>query len=216
MLVKICGLTRQSDAALAEQLGAHFLGAIMAGGPRNISESAAAHVLGKRRPTVRRAVVFGEQPPDEIARIAALLELDVVQLHGQTTVADITWLQQRVDCAVWPVLRVEGTSLPPEAVALGNVAGSLLLDAKVVGHLGGTGVALEWSALADDVQALREQLPKLGIILAGGLNPSNIARAASLLSPAVVDVSSGVESAPGLKDAELLTAFILAARAATG
>ncbi|MDQ6611677.1 MAG: phosphoribosylanthranilate isomerase [Gemmatimonadota bacterium] len=217
MLVKICGLTRHSDAALAEALGADFIGVIMAGGPRHLSEKAAAHVLGPRRHSVRRTVVFGDQSLSEIERIALSLDLDAVQLHGQHVSAGaIDWLRKRLNCAVWPVLRVEGTTLPENSHAIGAAAGTLLLDAKVVGQLGGTGVALDWNGLSDAVQSLRNELPKLQIILAGGLNASNVSVAAQLLSPDVVDVSSGVESTPGVKDADSLEAFILAARAITG
>ena len=213
MLVKICGLTRPSDAALAESLGADFLGVIMAGGPRHLTEEAAAHVLGARRHGVRRAVVFGSQSREEIAGIAERLDVEVMQLHAVVSLADIAWLERRLNCAVWPVLRVEGTTIPDDAIELGRATGSLLLDAKVVGQLGGTGVALDWKGLANDGLNIRRQMPTLQIILAGGLNASNVGDARRLLSPDVVDVSSGVESAPGVKDAEKLRAFLVAARA---
>ena len=212
MLVKICGLTRTSDAELAESLGADFLGVIMAGGPRNLSEANARTVLGPRRHSVRRVAVFGSQKLSEIAEIANRIDLDVVQLHGTPGVADIAWLRDRINCAVWPVLRVEGTVISSLAIELAEASGALLLDAKVVGQLGGTGVQLDWRGLASGVQSLRVQMPKLLLILAGGLNASNVAEAERLLSPDVVDVSSGVESAPGLKDEKLLHAFMAAVR----
>ncbi|MEP6763865.1 MAG: phosphoribosylanthranilate isomerase [Gemmatimonadaceae bacterium] len=213
MLAKICGLTRPSDAELAESFGADFLGVIMAGGPRHLTEVAASHVLGAPRHGVRRVVVFGTQPREEIAGIAVRLRLDVIQLHSHANASDIKWLQERTPCAVWPVLRVDGTTIPGEAVRLGGSAGSLLLDARVVGQLGGTGVALDWRGLASAVDALRHEMSSLQIILAGGLNPKNVREARSLLSADVVDVSSGVESAPGIKNTELMKAFLLAAHA---
>ena len=215
MLIKICGLTRTEDAELAESLGADYLGAIMAGGPRHLDASAAKAVLGPRRHAVRRVAVFAAQSRTEIAQIASDLALDVVQLHGEHTADDIEWLRANVDATVWPVIRVAGTVLPPETTERAAAAGTVLLDAKVVGQLGGTGVALDWAALREDVTTLRAQVPGLSVILAGGLNARNIAIAKSLLDPDVVDVSSGVELSPGIKDAVALEAFLNAARATT-
>lgn len=212
MLIKICGLTRQADAELAESLGADFIGVIMAGGPRNLTATVAMQVLGQRRHTVRRVAVFGSQSRTKIAELADRLDLDVVQLHGDPTADDILWLNERVTATVWPVVRVEGTTLPPATSEVAEAAGAVLLDAKVVGHLGGTGVALHWTELRGDVQRLRDQTPYLRIILAGGLRAANVQNARDLLTPEVVDVSSGVEIAPGIKDAAALEAFIKAGR----
>jgi len=212
MLIKICGLTRQADAELAESLGADFIGAIMAGGPRNLTATAAVQVLGQRRHTVRRVAVFGSQSRTKIAELADRLDLDVVQLHGDPTADDIHWLNERVTATVWPVVRVDGTTLPIGTFEVAEAAGAVLLDAKVVGQLGGTGVALHWAELRGDVQRLRDQVPYLRIILAGGLRASNVQNARDLLAPEVVDVSSGVEIAPGIKDAAALQAFITAGR----
>lgn len=217
MLVKICGLTRTADAELAESLGADFLGVIMAGGPRHLSMAEAAAVLGKRRPNVRRVVVFGNQSVEDIADIATALDLDVVQLHGDVSPelvqAAVHWLQERVDAWVWPVLRIAGTQLPPNVSALAREAKAVLLDAKVVGHLGGTGVTLNWAELRADVARLRAEVPEVSVVLAGGLRPGNVQNARDLLSPDVVDVSSGVEVSPGIKDAEKLVQFMAAAGA---
>jgi phosphoribosylanthranilate isomerase len=212
MLIKICGLTRDADAALAEQMGADYLGAIMAGGPRNLREAEARRVLGPRRRTIQRAVVFGEQSLEQMASIAERLSLDVMQVHRDIGASDVAWLRARVDCAVWPVLRIAGTSIPPAAFELADAAGFLLFDARVVGQLGGTGVTLDWKGLQAEVAELRDEVTALEIILAGGLNSKNVAVAAQLLQPDVVDVSSGVESAPGIKDAAAMAALINAAR----
>ena len=212
MLIKICGLTRQADAELAESLGADFIGAIMAGGPRNLTATAALQVLGQRRHTVRRVAVFGSQSRTKIAELADRLDLDVVQLHGDPTADDIHWLNERVTATVWPVVRVDGTTLPIGTLEVAEAAGAVLLDAKVVGQLGGTGVALNWAELRGDEQQLRDQVPYLRIILAGGLRASNVQNARNMLAAEVVDVSSGVEIAPGIKDAAALEAFIKAGR----
>ncbi len=213
MHVKICGLTRQADAALAESLGANFLGAILAGGPRHLTVDAATQVLGPRRHTVARVAVFGTQSRTEIAEIATGLALDVVQLHGDQSVADIDWLLARTDGEVWPVIRVSGTVLPPDTLARAQAAGTVLLDAKVVGQLGGTGVALDWHGLQGEVATLRARVPGLKVVLAGGLHAANLASARGLLNPEVVDVSSGVEQSPGIKHPVALAAFLNAVRA---
>lgn len=214
--VKICGLTRAGDAEHAAQTGAAYLGAIMAGGPRLLTEAQASTVLGRRRNGVQRVVVFGVQPLDEILRTVEALDLDIAQLHGTCTPMGVATLRRESGRMVWPVLRIDGTTLPGNAVALADAAGAVVLDAHVVGQLGGTGVALNWSGLQKAVVALRASVPGVRIILAGGLRPANVSDAIRLLAPDVVDVSSGVESEPGIKDSVLVEQFVAAARSAAG
>jgi phosphoribosylanthranilate isomerase len=179
-----------------------------------LSLEAARVVLGPRRHTVRRVAVFGEQNVSEIRVIADELDLDVIQLHGTQTLEAVAHLAQTTERTVWPVLRVDGTTLPGHAVALARATGHLVLDAHVVGQLGGTGVALDWSGLRAAVASLRQQVPSVQLILAGGLRPANVAQAIQLLSPQVVDVSSGVEAAPGVKDPALVQQFVRAVHGA--
>ena len=212
--VKICGLTRRSDAEVAERAGASFLGVILAGGPRLVDISIARDVLGPRRHTVRRVAVFGDQAIDEILTLSDLLDLDVMQLHGDPSPAQVSALRKVSSRAVWPVLRVEGIVLPSNARALAEAAGALVLDAKVVGQLGGTGTALDWEGLVEAVTQLRTAVPGFELVLAGGLRARNVAHAMALLEPDVVDVSSGVETAPGVKDPVAIDAFVTAVSAA--
>lgn len=214
--VKICGLTRASDAAHAERHGADYLGVILASGPRLLSVAAARDVLGVRRAGVRRVGVFGARRVSEIVSIAEAIDLDVLQLHGDPTVDEILAIRERTKRSVWPVVRVEGTQLPESAIALAETAGALVLDAKVIGQLGGTGVALDWAGLTSQVAALRHSLPSLQLILAGGLRSENVTDAIALLEPEVVDVSSGVELSPGVKDPMAVERFVSAVRAAKG
>ncbi|WP_310569369.1 phosphoribosylanthranilate isomerase [Gemmatimonas sp.] len=214
--VKICGLTRERDAQHAVTTGASYIGAIMAGGPRLLTMDRARAVLGPRRHDVQRVVVFGDQHPDDVIVTVQTLDLDVAQLHGAYTAASIDTIRRETGRMVWPVLRVAGTMLPDDAAALGASAGTVVLDAHVVGQLGGTGVALDWSGLRNAVGALRESVPGIRIILAGGLRPRNVIEAIRLLSPDVVDVSSGVESETGLKDPMLVEQFVAAVRSAAG
>ncbi|GAB1341262.1 phosphoribosylanthranilate isomerase [Gemmatimonas sp.] len=209
--VKICGLTREDDAALAEAAGAAYLGTILAGGPRLLTPARARNVLGPPRHNVRRAAVFGDSSAREVISLAEQLELDVVQLHGARAAAEVAYIARESGREVWPVLRIAGTTLPPDAAELAAISGCVVLDAHVVGQLGGTGVALDWSGLADAVSSLREAVPGLQLVLAGGLRAENVREAIRLLSPQVVDVSSGVESAPGVKDPVRVQQFVQAA-----
>jgi len=206
--VKVCGLTRPEDARQAEALGATFLGVILAGGPRLVTEAQAARILGAPRPGVGRVAVFGEQPLEVVARARDALRLDVVQLHGGTTPEAVAWLRATGEAAPWPVVRLAGGVLPPEAREVAAAAGVLVLDALVPGQLGGSGVPLDWNALVDPLAALRRSVPGVRVVVAGGLRPGNVAGMVRLLAPEVADVSSGVESAPGVKDPTLLAQFM--------
>ncbi|MEN9819033.1 MAG: N-(5-phosphoribosyl)anthranilate isomerase [Gemmatimonadota bacterium] len=210
--VKVCGLTRPEDAQRAEALGAAYLGVILAGGPRLVTTAQAAKVLGPPRRGVRRVAVFGAQGADEVARVRDTLRLDVVQLHGPATPETVAWLRAGGEAAAWPVVRVAGAALPPEAVDLAAAAGVLVLDALVPGQLGGTGVPLDWPALAAAVGALRSSVPGVQMVVAGGLRPGNVRAMCRVLLPEVVDVSSGVEVSPGIKDPARLAQFLSEAR----
>ena len=202
--IKFCGLTRPEDARQAVALGASYLGVIFAGGPRMLTLERAAAVLADASSSARRVGVFADQSEADIARAANTLDLDVVQLHTAVDPARIARLRENVDAHIWPVVRISGERLPMAVSELIDIADGLLLDAFVPGSLGGNGVALAWSALADEIQRIRSEKP---IILAGGLRPANVSEAIAAFGPDVVDVSSGVESAPGIKDHEQMRAF---------
>ncbi len=212
--VKFCGLTRPEDAEQAAVLGARFAGVIFAGGPRLLSPERARDVLAPLAGgTVLRVGVFGDQNVAEIAGIAHASGLDVVQLHGGATMVSIARLRERFAGAVWGVVRVSGDEIPGSAESLGTEADGVVFDAAVPGRLGGTGVALAWEAVGPAVARLRGLWPsQRRVVLAGGLRPANVERASALVRPDVVDVSSGVESAPGVKDHGLMRAFADAAR----
>jgi phosphoribosylanthranilate isomerase len=205
--VKFCGLTRPEDVACARALGARYLGAIRAGGPRHLEADAWRDLLGPDCAPVTRVAVLGRMTPDAIVTEARALQADVVQWHGDPSAADCAAVVA-VGLRLWPVLRVAGERLPEDAWALAPHAEALVLDAKVTGTLGGTGVALDWSALAADVARWRRDWPSVRLVIAGGLRPENVAAAIRLLEPDVVDVSSGVEAAPGIKDPERMQAFV--------
>lgn len=212
--IKICGLTRARDAQHAADLGARWLGGILAGGPRHLEDAQWAGLLGVRRGGAGRVAVFGEESPERLVARARAIACDVAQWHGDPTPEGVR-IVARAGVTVWPVLRVAGTRLPDAAWTLAAEAPALVLDAKVVGALGGTGVALDWAALADDVARWRRDHPGCALVLAGGLRPDNVGRAITLLRPDIVDVSSGVETAPGHKDPGRLDAFFHAVHGAS-
>ena len=208
--IKFCGLTRTEDADQAVALGAAYTGVILAGGPRQVTAARAAEILANVPPSVRRVGVFGDQATDEIVRVAEVARLDVVQLHGGHDDRSVAELRRSFQGDIWRVVRLGPTPLPRDAHivgAAGDVGDGLLLDSYVQGALGGTGVALPWETLAPRVAELRKACAGRPIILAGGLKSGNVQRAIRALAPDVVDVSSGVESAPGIKDHSRMRVF---------
>ena len=203
--IKFCGLTRREDAEYAAALGASYVGVIFAGGPRNLTLEQASDVLAAVPRDVRRVGVFADQTPDDIARSAYALRLDVVQLHGGARAPRIEAVRASFDGKIWPVYRVAEPPLPADVATLAGLGDGLVLDSYVRGTLGGTGATMAWSALSEDVDRLRRDMRLF--VLAGGLRPDNVAQAIAALTPNVVDVSSGVERAPGIKDHDRMRAF---------
>ena len=202
--VKICGLTRPADAALAAELGARYVGVILATGPRLLSADHAREVLGAAHGPARVAVVGGGTP-ESLAAAGLKTGADILQLHGDQEIDEIDRLRALWPGRLWVVIRIGPEGLPPDAAERASHADAVLLDARVEGRLGGTGQAFDWRVVTQDMAALRAKAP---IVLAGGLTPDNISEALDVLTPHVVDVSSGVESAPGIKDAARMRAFM--------
>jgi phosphoribosylanthranilate isomerase len=202
--IKFCGMTRAEDALEAARLGASYVGVVFAAGPRRQTLAQARAVLAGLEAPVRRVGVFGGQSAAEIGDIATALELDVVQLHGDPSTQMMEEVRRVFRGHVWPVLRLAGQQMPPGVAGLFDAADAVVLDAFVAGELGGTGVALPWEALRTPLAMVRA---RGRLVLAGGLRPENVGRAILLLRPDVVDVSSGVESAPGVKDHARMRAF---------
>jgi phosphoribosylanthranilate isomerase len=205
--VKFCGLRRPEDAALAVDLGATYVGVIFAGGPRLVTVAEARRVVEAARGRARAVGVFGSDSPDTIARIVREAGLDVVQLSADPDAGTVDAVRSATGAEVWAAVRC-GVPLPPIASTLFEHADAVLLDAKVEGRLGGTGQTLPWAAIAPALRAVRGTDGRL--VLAGGLTAGNVAEAIDVLHPDVVDVSSGVESAPGVKDHERMRAFVKA------
>jgi phosphoribosylanthranilate isomerase len=212
--IKFCGMTRATDAVQAARAGASYVGVVFAGGPRRQDDASAGAIFAGLPEAVRRVAVFGVEPAAAIARRASALGLFAVQLHGDPTAHDVRAVRRVWSGAIWAALRVSGTELPPVAGELFETADAVVLDAKVEGQLGGTGTALAWRELAAQVAALRGAGARL--VLAGGLQPGNVAAAVRALAPDVVDVSSGIESTVGIKDPIRMRAFRDAVRSVEG
>lgn len=202
MLVKICGITNLADALAAVDAGADALGFMFyEPSARNISPAAAREIIAQIPPRVAKVGVFVNASVETIRRIAAECGLDTVQLHGEETPE---FCAQFAPLKVWKAIRVRDQS---SLRALPNYkTDAWLLDSYVAGQPGGTGEKFNWD-LAVAAKALGRP-----VILAGGLTPGNVSDAVRQVRPFGVDVSSGVESAPGKKNAAKVKAFIQAAK----
>jgi phosphoribosylanthranilate isomerase len=200
MWVKICGITSESDALLAVAMGADALGFVFAPSARQVSVRLVDDIIRRLPPEVLTVGVFRDEHPDRVIEIARTAGLGAVQLHGRESV-DAT---HQVHASVPVVIKAFAAGSDDLHRADEFGANMILVD----GATPGSGTAFDWS-LMDAVSA------DTHLILAGGLAPDNVTAAIRRVQPWGVDVSSGVESAPGRKDARKLKAFIEAARSVT-
>jgi len=206
--IKICGVTLADDAARVAAAGVDFVGLnFWPKSKRYLAPERAQLVAAAARGAgqVKLVGVFVDAALDEIQRIAALIDLDVIQLHGDETVNECTEVSRAVYRPVWKAIAVGS------AKDVGRLdvwpADALLLDAPTPGR-GGAGARFD-HGLAREA---RERFPTKNIVLAGGLDPANVASAIALVEPWAVDVASGVEAAPGIKDPAKVAAFVAAVR----
>jgi phosphoribosylanthranilate isomerase len=201
--VKICGVTRVEDAEAVARSGADFIGLnFWSGSKRCVSIDAAREIAAAARAVASVAVVgvFVNASIDEVAAIAADVPLDVIQLHGDESPEDAASIVAQSQRWLWKAIAVpSGAALDLDALDRWP-ADALLLDAATPGR-GGSGVTIDWSTAADAARRRR-------VMLAGGLTPENVAAAVRAVSPWGVDVASGVETSPGIKDAGRIAAFI--------
>lgn len=194
--VKICGITNLEDALMAAEAGADAIGFVFfSKSPRHIFPEQAASIIKRLPPFVQTVGLFVNEELATVNATADLCGLDLVQLHGEETPKFCQTVNRRVIKA----FRVKNmTSL--DEIRNYQVAASLL-DAWSPSAHGGTGKSFNWEIAATAAISQR-------IILAGGLTPDNVAGAVQIVKPYAVDVSSGVESAAGKKDAEMVRRFI--------
>lgn len=200
--IKICGVTRARDAAQAVALGVDAIGVILlATGPRQVSLQQARAVLTEVQGTVMRVGLFMNAEADQISAVLDALELDLLQFHGQ---------ESDRFCAAFgrPFLKAVAASQTALAGWSDDwpQARGFVVDSHEPGQAGGSGKTFDWTSFpGDSVRPL---------LLAGGLGPDNVATAIATARPWGVDVSSGVESEPGCKDADQMTRFVSEVRRA--
>ena len=192
--VKICGITDYEDASIAVELGAAALGFIFAHSPRQVTPQKARDIISAIPPFVKTVGIFVNQDPIEINKVMRYCGLDLVQLHGDESPDFCDELMPYTIKA----LRIKDEASPRTAQAYRGNVRALLLDTYSKDKAGGTGETFDWQ--------LAIKIKKLGIpiILAGGLGPSNIEGAISIVRPYAVDVNSGVEERPGKKSHSLI------------
>jgi len=200
---KICGLTRPEDAALAVAHGAWRLGVIFAGGPRLVDVARARDIVAAAS-GVPVLGVFGAQSVAEICDLTEAAGLAGAQLHGASDVAMAERLRSS-GLEVWRVAMIEESSALAEVLAERAAgADALLVEPILRDRRGGKGMTLPIELAI----AARRAAPDFRFVLAGGLRPENVAERIRLVCPDAVDVSSGVESAPGRKDHQRLMRFL--------
>ena len=202
--IKFCGITNLDDAQRAVDAGAWAIGLILwPGSARACDPAQAARISARLRRTVEIAGVFVNQPLDEVERLADTIGLSLVQLHGDEGPAYAAEAARRTGAKI---IKAQSVRLASDVVAVQAFRTDFhLLDTHRAGLRGGTGETFDWSMLA----GRRSSVP---LILSGGLHPGNVAEAIETVRPFAVDVASGTEASPGIKDPDKLTAFAAAVR----
>lgn len=208
--VKICGLRDMAMMQAAVDAGASYVGLVFfPKSPRNVSILQAANVAGAVPVGIAKVALVVDADDALLDAITAQVPLDILQLHGRETPARVSAIRARYGL---PVMKAVGVADADDLTVVDDysqVADQILVDAKPPKDAalpGGNGLAFDWRLIA----GRRWPVPWM---LAGGLTPDNVAEAIALTGASQVDVSSGVESAPGVKDAALIDAFCRAAKA---
>jgi phosphoribosylanthranilate isomerase len=214
--IKICGIRDVETAVRVAELGADAIGINFCdGSPRHVANADTAAAIVKSLPTGVAAVgVFVNQSADQIREICAATGMTTVQLHGDepdSLIDELPDLQVIRAIRIGEDVAAQTTTLLAGYAKLIRPPSAWLVDARVPGVYGGTGQTVDWGQLAPEH---RQGWPRL--ILAGGLTPDNVAEAVAIVRPDGVDVASGVESAAGVKDLQLVARFITACRTAAG
>ncbi len=194
--IKICGITNKEDALRAADLRVDALGFIFAESPRRVEPNVVCEIVKLLPPFISTVGVFIDEDKEKVKKIVDLCSLTGLQFHGEETPVYCQGFRQKIIKS----FRVKDESVIEKAA--GYKVDAYLLDAYLPGIPGGTGKTLNWE--------IAKKVKKLGVplILSGGLNPDNIARAISEVRPYAVDVSSGVESKEGKKDSEKLERLV--------
>lgn len=199
--IKICGITRPEDALAAARAGADAIGLVFyEASSRAVDIAQARQICAALPPFVSSVGLFVDAPQERVREVLQQVPLDLLQFHGDET-------PEYCELFVRPWIKAlrmrEGIDLALEASRYAAARG-LLLDAWVPGQPGGTGETFDWQRVPRD--------PGYPVVLAGGLNPDNVAAAVHQCRPWAVDVSGGVEERPGIKSATAISAFVRGVR----
>ena len=201
MFVKVCGITRLTDALHAVKSGATALGFVFwPHSPRYVTPERAAEIIAELPSTIVTVGVFVNEPVTGIRDVVGKSRITTVQLHGDEPPA-------YADGLGWPIIRSVTVEDADDACAAWPAETVFLVDAIDPVRRGGTGGQVDWARAAEIARARR-------IVLAGGLTPANVAQAIAAVRPYGVDVSSGVEQSPGVKDFDKVARFVANARSA--
>lgn len=201
--IKICGITRAEDAELVAALGADAVGFVFnTQSPRRVTPEQAREVAQHLPAFVTRVGLFVDARKETVEKVRDAVGLDLLQFHG----AEMPAFCRGFNKPYIKAIRMRDGIDVHAAAAAHETAAGVLLDSYVAGQVGGTGSAFDWTRVPSDLGK--------PLIIAGGLNPDNVARAVAQLRPYAVDVSSGVEADKGIKDVGKLKAFFEAVASA--
>jgi phosphoribosylanthranilate isomerase len=204
--VKICGITREEDLAVAVAAGADATGFIVGvkSSPRNLTLERAEKLMSQVPIFVDRVVVTPANSVDPLVKTCETLKPDAVQIHGENPL-DASVIRQKIpEARLIKTVYVRTADAVNDAVKASGSFDAVLLDSFAQGKHGGTGIVHDWE-LSGRIRRVIEPKP---LILAGGLKPHNVENAIRVVQPYAVDVSSGVESSPGVKDPQKIFEFI--------
>ena len=208
--IKICGISTGQALEAAIRARADYAGFVFfPKSPRNVSPAEAAHLSERAAGRIARVGLFVDATDEQIAEALAAARLDVLQLHGSETPERAAQIGARFGVPVWKALSVATAQDVARAACYAETAERVLFDAKTPkGTLpGGMGLSFDWTLVAN-------WKGPVAWGLAGGLSPENVAEAVRLTGAPLMDTSSGVESAPGIKDEDRIAAFCSAVRSA--
>ncbi|MDK2760493.1 MAG: phosphoribosylanthranilate isomerase [Sphingopyxis sp.] len=204
-LVKICGLTTPEAIDHAIRVGATHIGLVhFESSPRHVELNKAAMLRHHAGSRVRVALLLVDASPRLFGLAYGAVRPDIVQFHGHETPESIAVIKQHATVEAWKAVGLKDAATLEQSRKYQGIADRLLFDAPAQALPGGTGTRFDWSLLAGHRHAVDWGL-------AGGLTPGNVAQAIAETGAPLVDVSSGVESAPGVKDMDKMTAFLKAA-----
>jgi phosphoribosylanthranilate isomerase len=203
--VKICGITCNEDLAMAVEAGADAVGFVVhvPSSPRNLTAEEAERIMKNTPVFVKNVVVAVPKSLNELMKINKMLRPDVLQIHGHS-LPDSVIREKLAKTRLVRAIQAKPDRVVDEAGEAASLFDAVLVDSYVPDRFGGTGTVHDWE-LSKRVKRLIHPKP---LILAGGLNPENVMGAIRLVEPYAVDVSSGVESRPGVKSPEKIFSFI--------